>query len=193
MKAENSISIQGGSFTPWEGNDGGSIALQYAHRFGSRNYIGVEFEYRKFEAEIFNLQDVDLQSFDLRVIYRLDLLLGHAVTPYLGVGFGASVHKIDDPSRVERRLAIMEPGSIFDVSRVGGGIGALALLGLDFSMPRVEWFSLFVEARVGYSLQFTNIEETDLTPGLLDGIFDTDTKVDNLGGISGQAGIRFHF
>jgi len=188
-KAADTISFQGGLFSPWDGDPGTSAAFQYAHRLGGRHYIGFELEYREFEGEILGTKDMDLRTYQIRAIYRVDLIVDSIVTPYVGVGLGIGINTFDG-NDVERALELRNPGTLYSAPSVGAGIGVLALVGLDVGIPGVEWVSFFGEARFGYSAQFSAIEETNTAGGIDE---NTDIEVDNLGGISAHGGVRFHF
>lgn len=192
--AEDTISFQAGSFTPWHGGESGeSVAFQYMKKLDRRNYIGFEVEYKDFKGEIWKANDIGLKTIDLRFMYRVDFIPEAIVTPYFGVGFGGNVHFIDDTDKLEQQLAARNPGSTFDADSAGGGIGFIGLFGLAVAPPGADWISIFAEVRAGYDFVFTKIEERDSTAGPFDDLFETDIHPSNHGGISGHGGIRFHF
>jgi len=190
----DSFSIQAGSGSPLFGGKGrGGAAIQYAHRFGDRNYLGAEIEYRNQETEIWDVDNVDVDTINIRLFYRVDMTVDTVITPYFTVGLGGIVNRVADPGAVEARLAASEPDSTFEINRTGGGFGLLGAVGLEYAPPGADWISLFAEGRVDIGLVTHEVEEVDSDPGIFEEAYRKDSYLDGQGGASGYVGIRLHF
>ena len=178
----NHIGAGGGLFSPSKGDSGTSFAFQYAHKLGTRHYIGAEFEYRKFDGELFNVENLALKTYNIRAIYRIDTVVNSLFTPYFGIGLGFGINTFDT-DKVEAALEARFPGASASVPSVGGGIGIQAVVGLDVTIPSTPALSVYGEARLGYVAQFSQIQ----------GVGDEELKVENLGGVTLHGGLRLSF
>ncbi len=189
--AQNTFSIQGGSFSPWRGEPGSSAIFQYTHQLGRGHHLGTEFEYRKFKGEVADIKNVDLEQFLFRIFYRVDLVLDSRVTPYLGFGFGAGSNEFND-NKVEQALNVRNPGARYRLVS-HALVDMLGLVGIDVVIPRAEWASLFGEARFNYTAQFTNFDDLNDTSDWLNPNRTDKGAYDNAGGVSAQVGVRLRF
>lgn len=188
--AQNAISVRSGSFTPWLGETGISAALQYTHQLGDRHHLGAEFEYRSFEGEVAKIENIDLEHYIQRFVYRADLIISGAVTPYIGLGLGVGAANFSK-GRVEAALNFRDPGSDFK-SRSAFLLDVLGVAGVDVAVPKVEWLSFFGEARVSYTAQFTAIDDRNRGWNIFGSTID-ERETDESGGVSAHAGLRFRF
>ena len=176
MAAHGQVAASAGAgvFSPYKGTAGPSVLAQvltssHLWRFGG------EIEYRNYKSTLFDVDNVEINSVSLRGIvhYRLR---AEGVVPYLGGGIGLNVNVID-AKKIER-----ESFRLTDVSDAGVGIGFLVLGGVE--IPLGARVSLFGEGRVGADVQLTQQKN---------GGGNGDIGVENLGGVTGVAGVRVYF
>jgi hypothetical protein len=97
-----------------------------------------------------------------------------AVTPYFGLGLGLLIDSVDDDK--------VDLGNGRNVrGATGAGLDALFLFGLQFTLPDAEYVSLFGEGRVGIGFEGTGDND------------NSDVIFENMGGASGNVGLRFRF
>ncbi len=168
------LSGAGGIFNPFDGKTGFSGLGQLMFQTSPQVRFGGEFELRDYQAELFKVNNVDIQSFILRGI-GLFFLRPEGVSPYIGAGIGFSVNNFDENEVEKRRPSIRIKNDI------GLGFGVLGLVGVE--VPVGDRFAFFVEGRASADFQVTNTEE----PG------GDETDIENIGGISGLGGIRLRF
>lgn len=173
--ADGHLSLQGGVFVPWQGDPGFTTTLQLlgANRSG-RSRWGGELEYRRFESRISDVPDVEVESFILRAIWQHHFRPEAAVTPYIGLGLGISINEVDH-HKVDLAHGSDVRGS------TGAGLDGLFLIGIRVIVPGAEYMSLFAEGRAGLAFDATGHNDR------------TDVIVENLGGASGNVGLRFQF
>ena len=168
--AESSLGIAGGVFSPWQGDSGYAVAAQFLSRGDDSAFRwGLEFQYRDYESEFFDVSDVAVQSYDLGGLLHWLVLPDRSWTPYVGARIGVAANVIDADA--------VESATGFDVlTRVGVGLGIAGVVGLEADL--VEAITVFAEARAGADFQLTGSDDVD---------------TENLGGIAGLAGIRWNF
>ncbi len=173
--ADGHLSAQVGGFAPWEGDAGVMTTLQLLGSNASgRSRWGGEFEYREYDREISGVSNVGSSSYVLRGMWQYHFRPEALVTPYIGLGLGVTINAVDD-DKVDNALG-------FDaVDPVGAGLDGVFLLGVAVNIPRAEYMSVFAEGRVG--LAFDARGENS----------GNDVTVENVGGGSGSAGLRFRF
>lgn len=177
-RAQLSAGAGGGVVIPWDGNAGYSVSGEVLYRLAGRAWrFGGEFEYRGYESQLFGVHDVDIDSYQLRVLAHYLFELG-PVSPYLGVGIQTSLNVIDDGA-IEAVLGV-------PVDETGASIGATLIAGVE--LPLAASVSAFAEARVSVDAQLT--EEEDDYYSYYD---DDDVDVEELGGFTGRAGLRIRF
>jgi hypothetical protein len=169
------VAAQVGGFAPWSGDVGVMTSVQILGSNASgRSRWGGEFEYRQFDSKISGVSDVDVDSYVLRGMWQYHFRPDLRVTPYVGVGLGVAVNVVDD-DEVDAALG-------FDArDSVGAGLDGVFLLGVGVNIPGAEYMSVFAEGRVGLAFDVAG-------EGSQDGV-----AVENVGGASGSAGLRFRF
>jgi hypothetical protein len=173
--ADGHVGVQVGGFAPWSGDAGVMTTVQILGSNASgRSRWGGEFEYREFETTISGVKGVDSESYILRGMWQYHFRPDAAVTPYLGLGLGVTINAVDD-DKVDAAYGFnaLDP--------VGAGLDGVFLLGVAANIPGAEDMSVFAEGRVG--LAFNAIGE-----GNRDNV-----TLENVGGGSGSAGLRFRF
>lgn len=173
--AAGHLSLQGGAFVPWQGDVGFSTTLQLlgANR-SDRSRWGGEIEYRSFESRISDVADVDVESYVIRAMWQHHFRPEALVTPYIGLGLGLSINRVD-----QRKVDLAKGRDVR--GSTGAGLDALFLLGLQLTLPGAEYVSLFGEGRAGLGFDATGDNQR------------THVIVENLGGVSGNLGLRFRF
>ncbi len=178
-RAQLSLGAAGGVVVPWDGNTGYSVSGEVLYRLAGRPWrFGGEFEFRHYDTELFGVDDVGIDSFELRLLAHYLFDLG-VLRPYLGVGIQTSLNVIDDDA-IETVRGVR-------VDDTGGSLGATAIAGLE--LPLAELVSAFVEARVSVDAQLTEEDHYD------DYYYydDDDVDVEELGGFSARGGLRIRF
>jgi hypothetical protein len=171
--AQFTMSAGAGYFQPWHGDGGGDFRGSLGATFGreKRFRLSGEFSYREFETELFNVDDVEVESYRLALVFHYRLMPDAVIQPYLGVRYGIAVNLIDDEA-IERG----RPGNVA-VDGIGSGIGIGGIVGLE--IPIGPHLFLFSEANLGAEIQL--VEDDD------------DLEVEEIGGVSGLAGLRLVF
>jgi hypothetical protein len=173
--AEGHMAVQAGGFVPWQGDAGPSLLLQLlGSGAAAKARFGGEFEYRTFDSKIIGVSDVDVDSYVIRAIWQQHFVPDAPVTPYLGLGLGVAINDVDDHKvdRVKGRNVR---------SSTGAGPDGVFMLGLAANVPGADYLSVYVEGRVGFTIDI--ISRND----------GSDLETENLGGASGSAGLRFRF
>jgi hypothetical protein len=172
--AAGHLSMQAGAFTPWQGDVGFTTTLQLlGSNQSGRSRWGGEFEYRNFDSKIAGVPNVDVESYVIRAMWQYHFRPDSALTPYFGLGLGLLINSVDD-DEVDLGNGRNVRGS------TGAGLDALFLFGLDFKLPG-EYVSLFAEGRVGMGFEGTGDND------------NSDVYFENMGGASGNLGVRFRF
>jgi hypothetical protein len=169
------LSIQGGAFAPWQGDVGFSTTIQLlgSNRSGKSRWGG-EFEYRNFDSKISGVTNVEVESYAIRGMWQYHFRPDAAVTPYLGVGLGLLINSVDADK--------VDLGNGRDVrGSTGAGLDALFLIGLEWTPPGADYVSLFGEGRVGLGFDATGDNQ------------NANVITENMGGASGNLGLRFRF
>lgn len=168
------VSVGSGVFLPWDGSRGYDVSGMFHRGFGSdRFWVGGEFEYRRFEADLKQDFRPDYDTFALRFQFQYHPFPKAIVSPYVGVGVGFLIHDVDD----DRASGI--PGDKLR-SDVSGGLTLLGLAGVEVPVPFVPWLQAFGEARIG------NASDVWKRKG---GNYQTD----QVGGFTGMGGLRVRF
>lgn len=169
------MSMQAGGFVPFQGDAGYSLLVQLlGSNKAARARFGGEFEYRHFDSKIMGVSDVDVSSYVLHAVWQQHFLPDKPVTPYIGLAFGIAINHIDD-GKVDRAKGRNVIGP------TGVGPDGCFMLGVDGKIPGAEYMSLYAEGRVGFSFSFAGRQD------------ETAVETENVGGLSGSAGLRFHF
>jgi opacity protein-like surface antigen len=177
-RAELSLGAGGEVAIPWDGDAGWGASVEALYRLPERGWrFGGEFEYRHYQSGFFGANNIDVDSYQIRLIAHYLFDLG-PVWPYLGVGLHTAVNVIDDEA-IEAQVAFA------NVDESGTSIGATAIAGLE--IPLFDFLSVFGEARVGVDAQLT---EEDEHCNFCD---DDDVGVEELGGFAGRGGVRIRF
>lgn len=169
------MTVQGGVFAPWTGDPGYSLLLQLlGSNASAKARFGGEIEYRNFDSTIIGVSDVEVESYVFRLVWQQHFVPDAAVTPYIGLGLGIAINDVDDGhvdsarGRNVRRALSAGPDGVF-------------MLGLDAKIPGADYMSLYAEGRIGFAYDFTSRKDK------------SKLQLENLGGGSGNAGIRFRF
>jgi hypothetical protein len=174
-RAEGFLAMQGGAFFPWQGDTGHSLALQMlGANHSGRSRWGAEFEYRDFESRIADVPDIDVETYLLRAMWQHHFRPDDLITPYIGLGLGLAI------SNVDHQAVDLAKGRNLRGS-TGAGLDGLFLLGLSISPYDLDYLSFYAEGRVGFGVDVTGKNAS------------SDTIVENLGGASANAGLRFRF
>jgi len=170
-----------GYFLPWQGNGGYAFTgnLLVSSPTGKVR-LGAEMLYRSYETRIFDVNDVDVDSYEVNFVFHY-LFNPKGVTPYLGFVTGFQVNKLRKTEVQDER-----PG-IKVTDDVGAGWGLAAVLGLE--VPLGDHFALYGEARAGIAYQQTSDEDDDYR---YNGDYDHYDSED-LGGATGVVGVRYRF
>jgi hypothetical protein len=169
------VGMQAGGFVPWQGDDGYSLLFQLlGSNASAKARFGGEFEYRNFDSKIMEVPDVKVESYVIRAIWQQHFLPEASVTPYIGLGLGIAINEVDD-RRVDRVRGRNMRGS------TGAGLDGLFMFGLQARIPGVDYMSIYGEGRVGFTYDFTGREDK------------SGVETENIGGVTGSAGIRFEF
>ena len=180
------LGLGGGFFAPWQGDAKHQEQVELmATSPGGHFRIGGEFVFREFETRLFDVEDVDVDAYQLNLVMHWVLNPG-GLTPYLGGGLGLHVN---DVSKVD----IERGNPALDVrDDVGLGYGVFGVLGLE--LPVADRLALFAEGRLALSYQVTGVDDDD---------FDTyadyyrrgvdDVDAEDTGGASAVFGLRLRF
>lgn len=182
--AQFTMSASAGIFDPWR-EDGNQVfrgAAGATFGKGKRFRLSGEFAYREFESEIFGVKDVDIDSYQIALVFHYRLLPDAAVQPYVGVRSSVAVNQIDDGA-IERAK-----NDLVRVDDTTSSIGVAAILGIEF--PIGEHFFLFAETDIGAEFLFTQDDDGYRDNDYYD---DNDVNVEQIGGIHGVAGVRVVF
>jgi hypothetical protein len=173
--ADGHLAVQGGGFVPWQGDAGPSFLLQLlGSNARARARFGGELEFRTFDSQIIGVSDVDVEAYVIRAVWQQHFVPDAPVTPYLGLGLGVAINDVDDRKvdRVKGR----------DVrSSTSAGPDGVFMLGLAAKLPGADFVSVYAEGRIGFSVDYVSRNDA------------THLESENLGGASGNAGLRFRF
>ncbi|MEZ4215874.1 MAG: hypothetical protein R3E88_05300 [Myxococcota bacterium] len=180
------LGLGGGFFAPWQGDAKHQEQLEVMAVSPSGHFrIGGEFVFREFETRMFDVDDVDVDAYQLNLVMHWVFIPGH-FTPYVGGGLGLHAN---DVSKVD----IERGNPALDVrDDLGLGYGIFGVLGLE--LPIDEHLAIFAEGRLALSYQVTGIDEDDsdtYTDYYNDGVDDVDAE--DTGGASAVFGLRFTF
>jgi hypothetical protein len=177
-RAQLSLGAGGEVAIPWDGDSGWGASVEALYRLPARGWrFGGEFEYRHYQSEFFGANDVDVDSYQIRLIAHYLFDLG-PIWPYVGLGLHSAVNVIDDEA-IEAQVPFV------NVDESGASIGATAIAGVE--VPLFDCLSIFAEARAGVDAQLT---EEDDDCNFCD---DDDVGVEELGGFAGRGGVRIRF
>jgi hypothetical protein len=169
------ISGGGGIFYPFQGKSGFNAVVQAAGKISPHERLGVELEFRKYEAEFFNAKNIDTKSYILRGIGQY-YFFPEGISPYVGLGINLAVNDFDG-NEVERKRP-----SVDIKTGWGFGYGIMGLLGVE--APVGQQLALFVEGRVSGDFQITIYEKRSGKDTL---------NFESLSGLTGMGGIRMRF
>ncbi len=169
------ISGGGGIFYPFQGKAGFNGLIQAVGKISSHERLGVELEFRKYEAEFFNAKNIDTKSYIIRGIGQYYFFPG-GISPYVGLGLNIAINDFDG-NEVERK----EP-SVDIKTGWGLGYGITGLLGVE--APVSQQLALFVEGRVSGDFQLTIFENRS---------GKNKVNFESLSGLTGMGGIRMRF
>jgi hypothetical protein len=173
--ADGFMSAQVGGFAPWNGDAGPMTSFQILGSGASgKSRFGGEFEYRSFDSKITGIRNVDVDSYVIRGMWQYHIQPDAAFTPYFGLGIGVVISEVDD-----RKIDAIKGYNARD--SVGAGLDAMFLLGISVKIPRTDYLSVFAEGRIVGAFDVAG-------RGRRDGV-----DVENVGGGSGSAGVRFRF
>lgn len=99
------ISVGTGVFGPFEGKAGGMAIVQFLFLRLSHFRIGGEIEFRDFDADLLDVENVNTQSLFVRGIAKY-YLNTEGLSPYVGGGLGYSINRIDDDKIKQNRPGI---------------------------------------------------------------------------------------
>jgi hypothetical protein len=170
--ADGYLSAQVGGFVPWSGDAGIMTSVQLLGSGASgRSRWGGEFEYRGFDSKIEGVSNVDVRSYVLRAMWQFHFRPEAVATPYLGLGMGVAINAVDD-DKVNEALGYHAR------DHVGAGLDGIFLLGVSVNIPGTDYLSAFAEGRAGLAFDVSGGDDVDL---------------EDVGGASGSAGLRFRF
>ncbi|MEO8325400.1 MAG: hypothetical protein ABI618_06090 [Nitrospirota bacterium] len=169
------ISGGGGIFSPFQGKSGQSGSIQAMGLISPQERMGVELEYRNYKNELFHAKNIDTQSYILRGIGQY-YFRSHGISPYVGLGVNIALNVFDEKDIEKKRDSINVKGD------KGFGYGIMGLVGVE--APVGQGVALFVEGRVSADFLVTRYKNSS-----------GNNKIDiqNLSGLTGMVGIRFHF
>lgn len=169
------MSGAGGIFYPFQGQSGVSGTIQAMGIISPQERMGVELEYRKFDTELFHAKNIDMQSYILRGIGQY-FFRTHGISPYVGLGVNIALNVFDENDVEKKRTSINVKGD------KGFGYGIMGLLGVE--APVGQGVAVFAEGRVSADFQLTRYTNAS---------GKNKIDVENLSGLTGMVGIRFHF
>lgn len=170
-----------GYFVPWQGNGGYAVT---GHVLVSSPTgvvrLGGEVLYRSYESRIFDVNDVDLDTYEVNFVFHY-VFNPDGITPYVGLVTGFQINKL-------RKTEVQDQRPEVDVTDdTGAGWGMAAVAGIE--IPLNEHFVLYGEARAGLAYQQTSSDDDDYS--YYDDYDDYDTE--DLGGATGVIGFRYRF
>jgi len=169
------LAMQAGGFVPWQGDAGYSLALQLTgSNAAARSRWGGEFEFRNFDSTIVGVSGVEVESYIVRGVWQYFFMPDRFLTPYVGFGLGVSIDVVDD-DKVDRVRSMDTIGS------TSAGLDGLFLAGLQMAIPGVDALSVYAEGRVGFGFAVYGRHDNN------------SVETENLGGGSGNLGLRFRF
>ncbi len=171
------LSGGGGVFSPFDGKTGFTGVIRSMWATSPKTRIGFELDYTKFKTKAFKVKNIQTKSYGVKFLWQHFFRPGK-VSPYLGMGFGLSLNKLDD-KKIERARPNIEV-----VSKYAVGLGADGIAGVEF--PLGAHFALFTEGKVRVAYFLTSEEERGSGSG-------ADYKAESLGGLSALGGIRLRF
>lgn len=169
------LSGGGGIFYPFQGKTGASGAIQAMGIISPQERMGVELEYRNYKNELFHAKNIDMQSYILRGIGQY-FFRSHGISPYVGLGVNIALNFFDEKDIEKKRDSINVKGD------KGFGYGIMGLVGVE--APVGQGVAVFAEGRVSADFQLTRYKN---------GSGKDKLDVENLSGLTGMIGIRFHF
>lgn len=167
------LSVGGGVFQPWDGDLGFDVSGTAHVGLGSdRFWLGGELEYRRFEADLKQGYHPDMNSFVVRFSFQYHPFPDAIVSPYVGIGVGAALHKVDD------NHLRSDPNDKVR-SDVSGGLSLVGLAGVEAPLftPRLQ---LFLEGRLGNGSDLWKRK-------------GGNWQSDQVDGITGMSGLRLRF
>ncbi|WP_342347485.1 hypothetical protein [uncultured Nitrospira sp.] len=169
------LSGGGGIFYPFQGKTGASGLIQAMGIISPQERMGVELEYRNYQNELFHAKNIDMQSYILRGIGQY-FFRSHGISPYIGLGVNIALNVFDEKDIEKKRDSINVKGD------KGFGYGFMGLVGVE--APVGQGVAVFAEGRVSADFQLTRYKN---------GSGKDKLDVENLSGLTGMIGIRFHF
>lgn len=182
--AQLTISASAGGFDPWQGDGGGDFRGAVGATFGrGKNFrLSGEFSYRDLETRVYGVDNIEIESYRLSVVFHYRFMPNAVIQPYLGARGTVALNSIDDEA-IERAK-----DNLYKVDDYGAGVGFAAVFGLE--VPMNEHLFLFAEVDAGADFLITD----DNDPYDRDYWDDDDnTDSEEIGGITGSGGIRIVF
>ena len=172
--ADWNVSLSGSAFQPWYGDVGqGGIASAQVELREGRFWIGIEVEYRAFDANLGGGFGPDYESVLARGLFHYHPFPDAALSPYVGLATGIALHLSDRDDVVNGEERPIR-------RRASGGTTLLGLAGVQAPVPGVRGLFLFVEGRVE-------------TAGDLWKKRGGNWQYDQVGGVTGTGGLRVRF
>jgi hypothetical protein len=167
------LSLGSGVFVPWDGDTGYNVSGTVHVALGSnRFWLGGEFEYRRFDADVKQDFRPTYNSFALRFNFQYHPFPDFVLSPYVGIAVGAVLNKVDDNhSRVDPSDKLR--------SDLSGGLTLLGLAGVEVPLF-TQQLQLFAEVRLG------NTSDLWKRKG-------GNYQIDQIDGFTGMGGVRFRF
>ena len=185
--AEIFISTGAGVFDPWEGSAGYEIDASVMTTLGRfQNFrIGGEFSYRSAEGEILKVHNVDFDSYRLSFVAHYRPLLGWFVEPYIGGRVTTAIND-SDGNRIELALPDRNVQQTETI-----GFGAAGIAGID--IPIGKHFTLYGETSFGADLLLIDAHHDHSDPDAWFPDSSSPYSSENVGGVTGTAGVRVRF
>ena len=171
-----SIGFAYGIFQPFQGKAGQSALVQLGGQISLEKHLWFEIEVRDYQTKILKVKNIETQSFILRLLGEYKFRPNTKISPYLGLGFGISLHSSDEDEIQKKRSTIKVEEQI-DV-----GFEALGLLGVE--TPVWEGLTFFVEGRISADFLMIDFKKQG---------GEERTAFENTGGMLGLFGIRYQF
>lgn len=189
--AEMFVSAGAGVFDPWEGSPGHEVDASVLTTLGQKIRsvrIGGEFAYRSAEGEILKVHNVDFESYRVSFVAHYRPLLDWFIEPYIGGRLTVAYNDVDG-GRIER----VTGRGVNTSNMIGFGGAGLA----GFDLPIGKHFALYGEVSLGADLLLIDAHHSDDNTDS-ENWLDLDSlephySSENVGGLTGTAGLRVRF
>lgn len=182
--AEVFLSAGAGVFDPWEGSAGYEVDASVISTLGRIKNVrlGGEFSYRSAEGEILKVHNVDFDSYRLSFVVHYRPLLGWFMEPYIGGRVTTAINDSD-----AKRIELARPDKEVHHTETLG-LGAATIAGID--VPFGNHFTMYGETSFGADLLVINAHHDH---GGTDAWLSSPNSSENVGGVTGTAGVRVRF